>query len=411
MTTTESRPPHDGSAGQPGPVVRTTAGAVRGPEGGRGWPSSAASRSPNRRWARPGSPAPRPARPWDGIREAHAFGPPPPQDLGSLGRPGPARIPRGRRLADGQRLDARARPGRPPAGDGVDPRRRLQARPLRQPRLRRPAHRRRRRRRRRDPQLPPGHGGFRRTSRERPPTVGCSTRWPRWSGCGTTSPRSAAIPARSRSSGSPRAPAPSPRCSPCPRAAGLFRRAIAQSVPGTFFSDALARDIGTALAAEVGLRPTVADLGALAPARGSSAGETLAPKMLQPRRPLGPGRAHGHARSPRSSTARCCRRCPGGRWRPARRRDVDLIVGHNRDEIPPVHHHGGQARPITDERAAAALRLYAPRRRGGLPRGLPGRLRERALRTRPDGLAVRHALPPPGRGAAWRAAAAPTSTN
>ncbi|MBX9361353.1 carboxylesterase family protein, partial [Streptomyces sp. WAC04114] len=30
MTTTESRPPHDGSAGQPGPVVHTTAGAVRG---------------------------------------------------------------------------------------------------------------------------------------------------------------------------------------------------------------------------------------------------------------------------------------------------------------------------------------------------------------------------------------------
>src|SRR5690606_27698569 len=31
-----------------------------------------------------------------------------------------------------------------------------------------------------------------------------------------------------------------------PRAAGLFRRAIAQSVPGTYFSDALARDLGAA---------------------------------------------------------------------------------------------------------------------------------------------------------------------
>lgn len=45
-----------------------------------------------------------------------------------------------------------------------------------------------------------------------------------------------------------------------PRAAGLFRRAVAQSVPGTFFSAALAADIGTALAAELGLRPTVEDL-------------------------------------------------------------------------------------------------------------------------------------------------------
>ncbi|MDX3372637.1 hypothetical protein PV387_42955, partial [Streptomyces sp. ME02-6987-2C] len=32
---------------------------------------------------------------------------------------------------------------------------------------------------------------------------------------------------------------------------------FAQSVPGTFFSAALAADIGTALAAELGLRPTV----------------------------------------------------------------------------------------------------------------------------------------------------------
>jgi len=40
-----------------------------------------------------------------------------------------------------------------------------------------------------------------------------------------------------------------------PCAARLFRRVIAQSVPGTFFSDALARDIGLALAAEMGRRP------------------------------------------------------------------------------------------------------------------------------------------------------------
>ena len=45
-----------------------------------------------------------------------------------------------------------------------------------------------------------------------------------------------------------------------PRAAGLFRRAVAQSVPGTFFSPELAADIAAACAAELGLRPTVADL-------------------------------------------------------------------------------------------------------------------------------------------------------
>ena len=36
----------------------------------------------------------------------------------------------------------------------------------------------------------------------------------------------------------------------------LFRRAVAQSVPGPFFSPELARDIAAALAAELGLRPT-----------------------------------------------------------------------------------------------------------------------------------------------------------
>ena len=40
-----------------------------------------------------------------------------------------------------------------------------------------------------------------------------------------------------------------------PRAAGLFRRAIAQSVPGTYFTPELAADITRACAAELGLEP------------------------------------------------------------------------------------------------------------------------------------------------------------
>ena len=52
-----------------------------------------------------------------------------------------------------------------------------------------------------------------------------------------------------------------------PRAAGLFRRAVAQSVPGTYFSPELAADIAAACAAELGVRPTAADLSAVDPAR------------------------------------------------------------------------------------------------------------------------------------------------
>src|SRR6266700_2650627 len=65
------------------------------------------------------------------------------------------------------------------------------------------------------------------------------------------------------------------------RAAGLFRRAVAQSVPGTFFSPELAADITAACAAELGLRPTVADLSSVAPRQLSAAADTVGAKMDQ----------------------------------------------------------------------------------------------------------------------------------
>jgi para-nitrobenzyl esterase len=42
-----------------------------------------------------------------------------------------------------------------------------------------------------------------------------------------------------------------------PAAAGLFRRAIAESVPGTFFSTRLAADVSTTIATQVGAEATV----------------------------------------------------------------------------------------------------------------------------------------------------------
>ena len=74
------------------------------------------------------------------------------------------------------------------------------------------------------------------------------------------------------------------------RAAGLFRRAIVQSMPGTFFSPELAADIAAACAAELGLRPTVADLSGVDPRRLSAAADTVGATMDQRARPLGPAR-------------------------------------------------------------------------------------------------------------------------
>ncbi|MEU3731264.1 carboxylesterase family protein [Streptomyces sp. NPDC033538] len=144
-----------------------------------------------------------------------------------------------------------------------------------------------------------------------------------------------------------------------PSAAGLFRRAIAQSVPGTFFSDELARDVAAALAAEIGLRPTVADLAAVDPARLVKAGQSLAPKMpgyvdrwgqaaptVTPYSPVVDGDV-----------------LPVMPWRAlasGASRDVDLVVGHNRDENRLFTAMAGKLGRITEERASAALGLYAP---------------------------------------------------
>ncbi|MEU9452166.1 carboxylesterase family protein [Streptomyces sp. NPDC048277] len=144
-----------------------------------------------------------------------------------------------------------------------------------------------------------------------------------------------------------------------PRARGLFRRAVAQSVPGTFFSRELAEDIGRALAAEAGLRPTVADLATTDPRRLPDVGQALGAKMLQnvdrwgqiaptvtPFSPVVDGDV-----------------LPTAPWQAlasGSARDVDLLVGHNRDEFRLFLVMAGMYGSITEEQATGALRLFAP---------------------------------------------------
>nr|WP_284287842.1 hypothetical protein [Angustibacter aerolatus] len=110
----------------------------------------------------------------------------------------------GRRLAHRQRVDAGPRRGRP-AGDGVDPRRRLRERQLGGRDVRR-AGLRPRRRRAGDAELPARgrglRGAARRPGQPRPARPGS----PPWSGCATTRPRSAATRRGSRCSASRPAP-------------------------------------------------------------------------------------------------------------------------------------------------------------------------------------------------------------
>ncbi|MGV9283053.1 carboxylesterase/lipase family protein [Streptomyces sp. NPDC003730] len=144
-----------------------------------------------------------------------------------------------------------------------------------------------------------------------------------------------------------------------PRAAGLFRRAVAQSVPGTFFSTGLAADIGTALAGELGLRPTVEDLAEIAPDRLVEAGQALAPKM--------PGNVPRWGQAAPTVTPYAPvvdgEFLPVAPWQAlasGTARDVDLMAGHNRDENRLFTAMAGKLGAVGEDRASAALRLYAP---------------------------------------------------
>ncbi|MET7572109.1 carboxylesterase family protein [Streptomyces sp. NPDC005492] len=144
-----------------------------------------------------------------------------------------------------------------------------------------------------------------------------------------------------------------------PSAAGLFRRAVAQSVPGTFFSDELARDIAAAIAAEAGLRPTAADLATVDPRELPALGEALAPKMTQYEDRWG---SVVHTLTPFSPVVdgEVLPTTPWQGLAAGAARDVELIVGHNREEYRLFVVLAGRFGKFGEEDAATALRRFGP---------------------------------------------------
>lgn len=166
-----------------------------------------------------------------------------------------------------------------------------------------------------------------------------------------------------------------------PRAAGLFRRAVAQSVPGTFFTPALAADIAAACAAELGLRSTVDALSAVAPARLSAAADAVTATIDQwtPRWGLAAHRSIPFAPVVDGDVL------PVTPWQALAQgagRDVELIVGHTRDEQRLFTTLTGMLGRVTPEQASTALELFAPgpdgarRYRDGFPDAGPDELYE-----------------------------------
>lgn len=140
-----------------------------------------------------------------------------------------------------------------------------------------------------------------------------------------------------------------------PRAAGLFGRAIAQSVPGTYFSAPLAADIAAVLTAELGLRPTVADLADVPPDLLVTAAESATAKMPTYAERWGPV---AHTVTPFSPVVDgdVLPRDPWSALADGAAREVELIVGHNRDE----YRLFTQMERSTAERADLLLRAFAP---------------------------------------------------
>jgi para-nitrobenzyl esterase len=144
-----------------------------------------------------------------------------------------------------------------------------------------------------------------------------------------------------------------------PRAAGLFRRAIAQSVPGTYFTPALAEDIGTAIADELGLRATVADLTEAEPELLAAAGDAVAAKIGERASRWGRA-AHGSIPFAPVVDGDVLPATPWQALAAGAGRDIDLIAGHTRDEQRLLTALTGMLGHVTPEQAAEALDIFAP---------------------------------------------------
>ena len=144
-----------------------------------------------------------------------------------------------------------------------------------------------------------------------------------------------------------------------PLAAGLFRRAIAQSVPGVYYSAPLAADIAGAIAAELGLRATTAELSGVDPMRLVAAGDAVDRKLSQYQDRWGQVAQTATPFAP-VVDGEVLPATPWQALAAGAARDVPRIAGHTRDEMRLFLAMGGQLGKISDEQAAQSLRALGP---------------------------------------------------
>jgi para-nitrobenzyl esterase len=142
------------------------------------------------------------------------------------------------------------------------------------------------------------------------------------------------------------------------QASGLFRRAVAQSVPGTVFSPGLAADITDAIATAAGVAPSYEALSRADPMRLVEAQQSVAARMREfPR--WGAVRLSDTPFSP-VVDGEVLPRAPWRALLSGVARDVELLTGHNRDEYRLFIAMSGRTGTITDADAATVLDAFAP---------------------------------------------------
>ncbi|WP_433685001.1 carboxylesterase/lipase family protein [Nocardia sp. CA-119907] len=160
-----------------------------------------------------------------------------------------------------------------------------------------------------------------------------------------------------------------------PMAAGLFRRAISQSMPGTYFSERLATAISTTIAAQLGVQATVDELARFPPRALTDATDAVIQKMPEFVESWGPMALTPTPFSP-VVDGDVLPRAPWRALADGAARDIDLLIGHTRDEYRLyTSRPGGEP---TDARITAAFDHLTPstdgsrRYRTAYPDATPG---------------------------------------
>lgn len=144
-----------------------------------------------------------------------------------------------------------------------------------------------------------------------------------------------------------------------PASAGLFGRAIAQSVPGTFFAPDLAADFTARVATDLGRRPDRESLGAVDPAALVAAGDTTASRMREWAGTWGPV---AYTPTPYSPVVdgEILPVAPWAALRAGAARGVDLVAGHTRDEFRLFVAMAGMLGTVPGQLADTTLQALAP---------------------------------------------------